>query len=200
MTNRLKILLVSGVLMARLNVYASGAFTNHIGIEDRGIHLSLSDANLGDDPTHQALLEGKELDAGAQISWILHNTSSNYSSVIFLGMTNSFDFKLLNERGEEVSKTKKGKAMSVGPASLTNLDKNKYIRRLGTKPDGIMIMDFPKLAELFDFPSDGSYVLEVRYWTWFSSKRRFILSDPIRLRVIKEEMKTVPNAKPKDSP
>ena len=45
-------------------------------------------------------------------------------------------------------------------------------------------MDFPKLTELFKFPSNGVYVLEVRYWGWWRSKHKFMLSPPVRVRVV----------------
>ncbi len=37
---------------------------------------------------------------------------------------------------------------------------------------------------LFQFPSNGVYLLEVRYWNGSRTEKRFHLSDPIRLRLI----------------
>jgi hypothetical protein len=187
-----KMLIIICSLIAAVNLNATEILTNHVAIENRGMHLSLTDVNLEETHTQEMLLKERELHAEARISWILHNTSSNDASVIFLGMTNSFDFKLFDEKGVEISKTTKGRSMSVGPIAPADLYKNKYLRRIGGESYGMAIMDFPKLTDLFNIRSSGIYTLEVRYWEWASAKKAFILSDPIRVHVIKEEEPKAP--------
>lgn len=98
-------------------------------------------------------------------------------------MTNSFDFKLLAQNGIAIPKTSRGKAVSGGPKSRTDLGANPFVRRVGASPGGVVAMDFPKLTDLFIFPSNGIYLFEMRYWTWNHEKKRFVLSPPARMRI-----------------
>jgi hypothetical protein len=79
--------------------------------------------------------------------------------------------------------------MGAGPKSLTN----PYDR--GAIPISVWrgrveVSDFPRLPDLFVFPSNGVYVLEVQCWAWSQTKKRFVLSAPVRVRVIREAMNT----------
>jgi hypothetical protein len=170
------------------------SLTNDVPIVEYGMRLALCD-NSAEAGTERDMLNEKELNASKDIYWVLHNPSSTRTSIIFIGMTNSFDFKLFNTNGVETPKTAKGKAMSLGPQTRTSIsDSNPHASRIG---GGMEIREFPKLPDLFQFPSAGIYILEVRFWCWSPAKQRFILSEPVRVRVVKDNEKTVPREKPK---
>jgi hypothetical protein len=151
--------------------------TNDVPITSYGIRFGLGD-NFWDAPNLEAMYERTDLMADQPLTWYLRETLQS-SSVVFIGMSNSFAFDLKTRAGISIPKTAKGRAMSAGPASLTSLRGNRLVRRRGTG-----FSDFPRLTELFEIPSNGVYWLEIRYWTWNSNK--FSLSNPVRLRVIKE--------------
>jgi hypothetical protein len=156
--------------------------TNHIVLnEAAGIHLSLA---YYDDVAHDYNLNGKEIFADKRPYWILDRTSTNFGHIAFIGMSNQFDVKLWNKDRVEVPKTAKGKAMSVGPPSLSKApDGSRYIGPF--LPGDVEARDFPKVEELFQIPADGEYILEVRYWVWDWEKERYLLSNPVRLKVTK---------------
>jgi hypothetical protein len=148
--------------------------------------LALCD-NYFDVTNSKAIFDERQLDADKDLYCMLHNASSNTIGVVFLGITNSFDFKLFDANGMEIPKTVEGKLMSVGPTSVTNFAANPYIGHMGGPPETLSAGAFPHLTNLFQFPSDGLYIFELRYWAWINSKNRFVLSDPVRLRVIKKD-------------
>ena len=166
-----------------LNVIAQAnlSLTNDVPIVDYGMRLAFCNSDIDmTDPQH--IFDQHVLRADRDIEWMLHNTTSNtFLSVVFLGDTNSFDFHLFSTNGVEIPKTDKGKAMSVGPVSITELQSNPNIYH-----EGAGLRDFPRLPDLFQFPSDGIYILEIRYWGWSPSAKRFILSSPVRLQVVKK--------------
>jgi hypothetical protein len=169
--------------------------TNNVPVVDYGMNLALCD-NFGESHNEYDMLNEKELKADKDLTWILHNTTSNnWNSVIFLGMTNSFDFRLFNQDGLEIPKTIKGKAMSAGPKSLSQITANPFVRRVGSS-----FSDFPKLTELFNFPSNGIYTFELRFWGWAYQKKQFLLSQPVRLRVVKQGPEAAQKGNPKNSP
>ena len=159
--------------------------TNDVLINNAGMRLIITDEETP--ASLKAMAADKEVFADRPMYWMLHNTSSNqWQSVLYLGITNSFDFDMKTTNGFFVPKTANGKTLSVGPKSLTNINAGRAIRiREG-------MQDFPQLTELFNFPSNGVYILEVRYWSWDSAKRKFELTEPVRLRVIKQENRTSP--------
>ncbi len=178
MKTTLTLLLSSIVLAGSGNNMSSELLTNNIPLEQAGLRLVISD---GDPSKPGTMLTDKELSTGHHLWWMLHGDSTNpWTSVIFIGMSNSFDLQLRTTNKVLIPKSAKGKSMSAGPQERTNLYSNRFVRRVGAG-----IQDFPKLDELFLFPSNGLYVLEVRYWLWDSSKNEFRRSQPIRLRVVK---------------
>jgi len=161
--------------------------TNDVPVVDYGMRMAFCNADF-DFTNSMQIVAQRELRADADVQWFLYNTTTNtFLTVIYLGQTNSFDFRLFNANGTEIPKTAKGKAMSVGPKSLTSLKGNPNVYYQGQG-----LMDFPKLTDLFHFPSKGIYVLEVRYWGWSNLKQQFSLSEPVRLRVIKEDKDNTP--------
>src|ERR1041385_8142305 len=93
-------------------------FTNTVPLTEE-MRLSITDSR--DVPIGTAS-NGEQIPATRRLYWSLQNVSSNqWSSIIFLGMSNSFDFKLETTSGVAIPKTERGKAMSVGPKSLTDL-------------------------------------------------------------------------------
>ena len=130
-----------------------------------------------------------EVDADRDLMWVLRNSSdTGWNRVIFLGMSNSFAFDLKTTNGVPIPKTRKAQSMNAGPKSLTNLRAGRRIRM------GPGIQDFPRMTELFYFPSNGIYLFELRYWSWSFSNKKFELSPPVRLRVIKQGTNDVSKA------
>ena len=164
---------------------SSQLLTNDVPIGTGGMRLIITD---NDDATStQEISSQLELSADKDAHWVLHNSSSNFwQSVVFKGMNNSFAFELRTTNGISIPKSAKGKAMSVGSKSLTNIYAGRTVRI------GEGMQDFPKLTEVFNFPSNGVYILEVRYWSWNSTKQKFELTEPVRLKVIKQDNRTSP--------
>jgi hypothetical protein len=173
---------MAATLMARSVAIGGEQLTNGVPIQDQ-VRFSITDEAQAS--SLDAARNDKELLADRPLSWILENTSSKRRSVVFLGMTNSFAFTVRTPDGADVPKTEKGLAMSAGPISTTNFEKNR-VRRLGIAAHGVLISDFPKLSQLFNFPSNGVFTLELRYWTWDNAKRKFVRSSPIRVNVKSE--------------
>jgi hypothetical protein len=48
--------------------------------------------------------------------------------------------------------------------------------------------EMPKLTDLFNFPSNGEYILEARIWWWSPPDKRLFLSDPVRIKVIAQNI------------
>jgi hypothetical protein len=171
-------LLISCAFAAFGNDPASPILTNDVPITNY-MRFGLCD-NFWESATAEEMYERTEVIADKPLTWYLRATVTNtWASVFFLGMSNSFAFDLKTPDGFSIPKTAKGNGMNQGPASLTSFRANRFWRREGTG-----FSDFPKLTALFNFPSNGIYFLEFRYWTWNSNK--FSLSNPVRLRVIKE--------------
>jgi hypothetical protein len=165
------------------------SLTNDVPIGEYGMRLVFCD-NFFERPNSLPLTDVSDLHAEKELTWLLHNPTTNKVSVIYIGETNSFDFKVFNTNRTEIRKTARGVAMTAGPKSLTTLRGNPYGSRIGggAAPGGYAPFTFSaRLTDLFEFPTDGIYLLEVRYWAWSSTKQRFILSEPVRLRVIKGE-------------
>jgi hypothetical protein len=162
------------------------ALTNHIQLI-KGVYFGLTDEWHGGDEVEWS---DKELHLGNSIFWFLHNAGTNDAYPIFLGMKRTFDCRLLNKDGTEVPKTALGKRMGKGPKSPNDLDANFSI--LGIGHPGILIgprqtqtMDFLKIEPMFEFPTNGEYVLEVRYWAWRKELGRFMLTHPVRMKLTK---------------
>jgi hypothetical protein len=155
---------------------------NDVQIDPNGMRFGLCD-NFWEALDAKAMVSQLELSADRPLAWFLHDPASYiWRSVVFLGMSNSFAFTLKSPDGTPVPKTPKGEGMSAGPASLTDLLANRFVRGRGAG-----FSDFPKLTELFRFPSNGVYLLEVRYWAYSRKEKKFSLSAPVRLKVIKQE-------------
>jgi hypothetical protein len=176
------------------NAQASLPLTNDVPIVDYGVRMALCD-DFFDHNFSKPLADVSDLHAEKELTWILHNPAPGIQSVIFIGVSNSFDFRLFSTSGAEIPKTSKGNAMNVGPKSLTTIRGNPNANRIGegAPPGGYAPMVFPALLnDLFRFPSNGIYILEVRYWGWSPTKQRFVLSEPVRLRVVKSDTKEIP--------
>lgn len=162
--------------------------TNDIVINELGIRQILISIASAMASSNNMIIGDKELSADQPNFWILHNTSSNMSGVMFPS-GHGFGFDLKTTNGIDIPKTAMGRQMSEPPKSLTDW-RNGRVKSLS---DGeYWSGDFPKLISLFNFPSNGIYVFELRCWTWSNSKKRFVLSDPVRVKVIKQSTKSSP--------
>jgi len=130
--------------------------------------------------SNNLILGDKELRADQSNFLLLENTFSNMSGVLFPHHSLAFELKTTN--GIIIPKTDVGNIMSEAPNSLTN---NRTDQPLSVWPGEFKALDFPALTDLFNFPSNGVYLFELRCWTWSKSNRQYVLCDPIRLRVIK---------------
>lgn len=158
--------------------------TNAVVLPGQGMRLLLSDE--WPKPMDE-MARDLEMDADGSLVWAMENLTANkFNAALFLGMSNSFAFDATTTNGIRVPRTARGDAMNVGPRSTTdlNLNRRKWI--------GEGVMDFPRLNELFEFPSPGIYILELRFWNWSMVEKEFRLSPPIRVRVIKRLGDTVP--------
>jgi hypothetical protein len=168
--------------------------TNDVPINERGIRQILISAttllarsNILAASTN-AFIGDKELRADQPYFWLLHNTSSNQSGGLFPD-GHAFAFELQTINGVVIPKTELGEKMSETPKSLNDW-RNGRTKSLSTGE--FKIGDFPVLTSLFNFPSNGVYIFELRCWAWQNSKKQFALSDPIRVRVIKEDTNRPP--------
>ena len=163
--------LVLAVLEARGQV-----LTNDVAIGDTRFRLVVSD-----EVTQTAALADRELEVGRQVMWLLYTPATNqWNNIVFLGVSNSFALELRTPGGVVIPATAAGKAINAGPRSLTNFRANRswWI--------GSRLGEFPPIEELFRIPSNGVYFLEVRYWAWSPANKRFALSSPVRVRVMKK--------------
>ena len=122
-----------------------------------------------------------ELRADQPNYWILHNPSSDRAALLPNGGCFAFELKTTN--GISIPKTEVGDKMIARPKSLTDSRGGNYQLGGGS---------FPALTDLFNFPSNGVYIFELRCWAWQNSKKQFALSDPIRVMVVKEGTNTSP--------
>lgn len=175
-----------------INCYGNEFITNHVALLNKSIYFSLSGADLDNNFTLQDVQSNKEISTDRQLHWILENKGTNYENLMYLGMTNSFEFNLFDTNGNKIVKTARGKAMSMGPKSLVKPQDNDYVRVEGFKPGQVFVRDFPKLDELFIISSDGAYIIELRYWCWIPSEKKFILSNPVKVRALKKDDRVVP--------
>src|SRR5262245_34168424 len=102
--------LILFLLLPVLSVWGSDqqtqSLTNDVLITDSGIRFGLCD-NFWEISDVQKVYRRTELTADQPLIWYLRETSSNRSSsVIFLGMSNSFAFDLKTPDGVSVPKTK----------------------------------------------------------------------------------------------
>ena len=165
-----------GVALRRL-------LTNDVQISESGIRLIITDDYTLRLPV---IVNDQEVKAGRDLYWVLHNASTNDSGVLYLGLTNSLTIDLETTNGVPVQKTAMGCAMGKGPTSPTN-PLASGAKRLGLGAGKILCSNLPQLTSLFDFPTNGVYVPEVRYWSWLQSKKRFALSEPVRVKVVREQ-------------
>ena len=154
--------------------------TNNVLISEQGMRLALASQ---ESVMRNALFGDKEILADGEIRWVLHNTSSNAMGALFShGHMFSVELRTLN--GMSIQRTEAGEKMSAVPKSL----KDSYTGRVkGPWPGQTDAGFLPRLTNLFRFPSNGVYVLELRSWVWQRSKKSFALSDPVRVRVINKE-------------
>jgi hypothetical protein len=150
--------------------------TNNVRVSENGMRMVISDETNFE--AFETLVADTEVFANRDLSWILHK---GVNSVAFLGMSNSFALNSFTTNGVPIPKTTKGKAMNAAPRSITNPYVGSF-RRIGA---GIRI--FPKLDELFLFPSNGTYIVHVSYWDWSKIQNKFVTSNPVVLRVIKQD-------------
>lgn len=167
---------------------AQSNLTNDVPITEGGMRLIISGGDL---PWIDPTAAPKELKVEAPMSWILHSASSNAYALLWLRGSNSFVVNLTTTNGIAVPKTARGRNMGRGPKSLTN----RYDR--GAIPISVWhgrveVSDFPPLTNLFVFPSNGVYVLQVQCWAWSQSKKQFVLSSPLRVGVIKDAVSNPP--------
>ena len=168
-------------LAALANAQSKQDLTNDVPITETGIRLIITGGDLRSaDPTAAP----EQLKVEAPISYVLHSVSPNAYGLLWLRSSNSFVVNLTTPNGIPVPKTARGRSMGAGPKLRTNpFDTGATPNRL---PLGrVDVRDFPRLTDLFNFPSNGVYVLEVQCWAWSQTKKRFVLSSPVRVRVVK---------------
>jgi hypothetical protein len=127
-----------------------------------------------------AFIGDKELSADQPNFWTICNT--NGKGALFPEYNHRFAFELRTTNGIPIPKSAMGKRMSEPPKSLTD-DKSGKSSLISNFPFG-KFYDFPALTKLFNIPSNGVYTFELRCWSWQPSKKQYVLSDPIRVRVI----------------
>ena len=134
------------------------------------------------------ILANSELRADEPLVWMLHNTNfpNNGGGAIIPSYNSRFAFELKTTNGFSIQKTESGKTMSQPPKSLTDI----HVGYPRSVYDSYRDYPFPALTNLFNFPSNGVYVFELRCWAWQNSKKRFALSDPIRVKVIAQTINT----------
>ena len=174
-------LLVLVLGCAAICAEAEIAFTNNVPIDKYGIRFGVCD-NFYAATNTENMLSGTQVTAEQPLYFVFSNTSSNDASILF-PRDSRFAFELRTADGALISKTPKGETLSREPSSLTNPFSG---IRSGPSSGNIQGQDFPTLTELFNFPSNGVYTFELKHWFWEQSDKKFILSDPVRLKVIKQ--------------
>lgn len=156
--------------------------TNDVSINERGTRLILISAESAAAIRNNVIVGDKELLADQPNFWMLHNTNGKGA---LLPPYHCFDFELKTTNGISISKTEMGKQMSEPPQSLTD-NKTGKLSSIWNGDYG-RPYDFPALTSLFNFPSNEVYVFELRCWAWQNSKKQYVLSDPVRVKVIKQD-------------
>lgn len=169
---------------ATLQAQSETAFTNNVPVGDYVIRLIVCD-NFLDATNVQIMASERQISADRPFFLVLSNPSTNDTSILH-PRESPLAFELRSADGALISKTPKGESMSRQPSSLTSL---RTAMRSGPVPGGIQGRDFPKLTELFNFPSNGTYTFELRHWMWDKPEKKYILSDPVRLKVVEHEIK-----------
>jgi len=155
--------------------------TNNVLINEWSTRQILTSFASVADSSNNVIMVDKELRADEPLFWLLHNTNSpNNGEALMPAYNSRFVFELKTTNGFLIPKTEWGKTMSQTPKSLTDI-RTGYSRSV---INGYWPYTFPALTNLFNFPSNGVYVFELRCWAWQSSQKRFALSDPIRVKVI----------------
>jgi hypothetical protein len=164
------------------------SLTNDVPITESGIRLIISGGDLSWlNPTALPKL----LKVEEPMTWCLHSTSPNSHGLLWLRSSNSFVVNLWTTNGTAVLKTARGRSMGAGPKSPKDVyDRGAISVREG--PGRVDVSDFPKLTDLFIFPSNGVYVLEVQCWVWSQTNKSFVLSPPVRVSVLKDNATNQP--------
>jgi hypothetical protein len=147
--------------------------TNDVLVNEWGTRQILTSFASVAASSNEVYIADKELRANEPLCWILHNPLNGKSAHLPHG--GCFDFNLKTLNGVHISKTEQGERLIAHPKSLTNVYSGNFQLGRGS---------FPALTNLFNFPSNGVYVFELRCWAWQTSKGRFALLDPIRVKVI----------------
>ena len=168
-------IMFSGRCRAQTNL----PLTNHVLINEDGVRVfvaSLESLRRND------LRGDRQVLADEDVYWMLDNTLSNRAGAMFpRGHMFSVELKTLD--GVSIPRTQLGEKRSQPPKSLK--DSSTGISK-ASLPGPSFLGDIPTLTNLFRFPSNGVYLLEFRTWTWQRSKKSFVLSNPVRVRVVKD--------------
>lgn len=167
-------------LTSRCGAQTNLPLTNHILINEFGVRLSVvSPESLG----RNDLVGDQQVLADGQVFWVLDNTSTNRIGAM-LPREHKFSVELKTLGGVSIPRTELCENLSQPPNSLKD---SSTARSKASLPGSSFLGDLPPLTKLFRFPSNGVYVLEFRVWAWQRSKKSFALSDPVRVRVVKDD-------------
>jgi hypothetical protein len=162
--------------------------TNDVQISEGGVRLIISGGDL---PWLDPNAVPEELKVEAPLSFALHGSSSYSHGLLWLRGSNCCAVDLATTNGIPVPKTPRGRSMGAGPKSLKDVRDSAAVPK-SFSAGNIEVGDFPRLTDLFLFPSNGVYVLEVKCWAWSQNKRSFVLSAPVRVRVVRGEKTNEP--------
>lgn len=149
-------------------------FTNDVQIGQSGIHFALVSNSrwLSPVPMPHSYNE-TQLFAEEKIYHLFYNATSNQFRGVQLVKKTGFQLELKNTNGIAIPRTLQGEAYFKKPEKPI---------KLGGISNGAS--ELPQLTDLFNFPSNGEYVLEAKHWYWNPDKGQILLSDPVRVKVI----------------
>jgi hypothetical protein len=158
-------------VVAQTNIF----LTNDIAIGNRNVWFIIKDygSTNGD----------KTVFADKPLNWILYNPTEKFGNVHWQSLERTFSLKLFDSQAHEVPLTDYGKEMNSGPRPLPATGS---IHMIPLPPKDVSVRDFPSIDQLFQIPKPGDYIFEARYWYRDATKKEWTLSDPARLKVIKQ--------------
>jgi hypothetical protein len=150
--------------------------TNDVPIGHSSIHFGLvSYAVLDSTPNAEEAFKKQKLllFADERSCQLFYNVTTNPFAWVRLIKRTTIQMELMTTNGIAVPKSAEGKAYFKEPKEPTQIS--------GMSGGA---SDLPRLTDLFEFPSNGEYILEARYWYWDAAKRQIALSEPVRVKVI----------------
>jgi hypothetical protein len=171
---------LKAVCIATQTIATSNAasVSNEVVIPYSGLHLLLSGQHTARVPTGGAAVV---LPAEDPLYVELQNTTGSDIRYRWLGIERSFSCRLTDRSGQEVPTTDLGEALSAGPLG----EEKTYAARFRTIRSGAtQEFKFPSVDRLFQLPSPGEYLLELRYWYHEKNSRGYRKSQPMLMLVV----------------